>query len=63
LGLEDIYHGTVEWIRAEGGDKSRHMMAASMWISCAEWPLWEDELCQALAVELRSTHFHAENMN
>ena len=62
LVLGDVYSGTIEWIKAQNGDKSRLGMAALMWISHAERPLKVDELCHALAVELGSTDFSAGNV-
>jgi len=62
LELEGVYSGTIERIKAQNGDKSRLGMAALMWISHAERPLRADELCHALAVELGSTNFSAENV-
>ena len=47
LGLEDVYGATIEWIKAQGGDKLRLGMGALMWISYAERPLSPDELCHA----------------
>jgi len=57
-GLVDAYNATMEWIMAQGGEKSRLGVAALMWISHAEQPLRADELCHALAVELCSTDFN-----
>jgi len=37
-------------------------MEALMWVSHAERPLRADELCHALAVELGSTEFNADNI-
>ena len=37
-------------------------MAALMWISDAERPLNADELCHALAVEIQSPNFNADNV-
>jgi len=62
LGLEDVYGATIERIKAQGGDKSRLGMGALMWISYAEEPLSPDELCHALAIELGSTDFNADNI-
>ena len=61
-GLENIYGGTIERIRAQDGDKSRLGMGALMWISYAERPLSVDELCHALAVELGSKDFDSGNV-
>jgi len=62
LGLEDVYDATIERITAQGGDKSRLGMGALMWISYAERPLREGELCHALAIELGSRDFNADNI-
>ena len=62
LELGDVYNATIERIKAQNGDKSRLGMAALMWISHAERPLNAYELCHALAVELGSTDFSAENV-
>jgi len=62
LGLEDVYGATIERIKAQGGDKSMLGMGALMWICHAEWPLHPDELCHAIAVELGSTDFNADNV-
>jgi len=61
VGLGDAYCGTIERIKAQDGDKSRLGTAALMWISHAERPLKEDELCRALAVEPGSRDFNADN--
>jgi len=61
LGLGDAYDATIEWIKAQGGDKSGLGMEALMWVSHAERPLKADELCHALAVELGSRDFNAGN--
>ena len=62
LGVGDVYSATIERIRAQDGDQSALGMAALMWISHAERPLQADELCHALAVELGSTNFNADNV-
>jgi len=62
LGWEDAYGTTIERIKAQDGDKPRLGIAALMWISHAERPLSADELCHALAVELRSKDFNARNI-
>jgi len=61
LELGDAYGTMIERIKAQGASKSRIGMDALMWISHAERPLIEEELCQALAVELGSTDFNADN--
>ena len=62
LGLGAAYGATIERIKAQGGDKSRLGMAALMWISHVERPLGADELCHALAIELGSPEFNADNV-
>jgi len=62
LGWEDAYGTTIERIKAQDGDKPRLGIAALMWISHAERLLSADELCHALAVELRSKDFNARNI-
>ena len=62
LRLEDVYSATIERIKAQGGDKSRLGMGALMWISYAEEPLSPEMLCHALAIELGSTDFNADNI-
>ena len=61
LRVGDVYSATIERIKAQDGDQSTLGMAALMWISHAERPLQADELCHALAVELGSTDFNADN--
>jgi len=62
LELGDVYDATIKRIKAQGGEKSRLGMEALMWISHAERLLQADELCQALAVELRSPDFDVGNI-
>jgi len=62
LGLGDVYGATIERIRAQDEGKSGLGVAALMWVSHAERPLRADELCHALAVELRSNDFNAGNV-
>jgi len=61
LGWGDAYSTTIERIKAQDAHKSRLGMAALMWLSHAERPLRADELCHALAVELGSKYFYADN--
>ena len=61
LGLGDAYGATLGRIKGQGGEKARLGMAALMWISHAERPLKSDELCHALAVEMGSPNFNADN--
>ena len=60
--MGDAYGATIERIKAQGGDRPGLGMAALMWISHAERPLRADELCHALAIELGSTNFNADNV-
>jgi len=62
LGLGDVYGTTIERIKAQDEGKSRLGMAALMFVSHAERPLRVDELCHALAIELGSKDFNAENV-
>ena len=62
LGLEDVYGATIDRIQAQGGYKYRLGMGALMWISYAEVPLRPDELSHALAIELGSSDFNADNI-
>jgi len=62
LGLDDIYGATIERIKAQQEGRSRLGMEALMWISFAERPLRAGELCHALAIELGSTEFEADNV-
>jgi len=61
LGWGDAYSTTIERIKAQDAGKSRLGVAALMWVSHAERPLRADELCHALAVELGSKYFYADN--
>jgi len=61
LGCGDAYSSTIEQIKAQDEGKSRLGVAALMWLSHAERPLSEDELCHALAIELGSKDFNAGN--
>ena len=62
LGLEDAYEATLERIRAQEGGKPKLAMTALMWICYSERPLRLEELCNALAVEIGSTHFNIDNV-
>jgi len=62
LGLGDAYGATFDRIKGQGGEKSRIGMAALMWISHSERPLNVDELCHALAVEIRSPNLNSDNV-
>ena len=62
LHLEDAYGATLERIKAEGCCKSRLGTTALMWICHSERPLGAEELCHALAVEIGSTDYDADNV-
>ena len=62
LDVGNVYEATIKGIRAQNEDRWRLAMAALMWISNAERALKTDELCHALAVDLSSTDFNAENV-
>ena len=62
LGSGGAYEAMIERIKAQDGGRSRLGIKALMWISNAERPLRVDELCHALAVELGSTSFNADNV-
>jgi len=62
LGLDDVYGGMIERIKAQGCNKSRLGMEDLMWISHAQWPLITDQLCHALAIELGSMDFNSCNI-
>jgi len=62
LRVGDVYTATLERIKAQDGDQPILGMAALMCISHAERPLQADELCHALAVELGSEDFSADNI-
>jgi len=61
-GLGDAYGATIDRIKAQGGDRPGLGMSALMCISHAERPLSADELCHAVAIELGSTNFNADNV-
>ena len=61
LDLEDAYRGTLDRIKAQGGQKSRLGMTALMWICHSERLLRVEELCQALVVEIGSTDCNDRN--
>jgi len=62
LDLGDAYGTMIGRIEGQGAGKSRLGMDALMWISHAERPLTEEELCQALAIDPGSTTFDADNV-
>ena len=62
LGLERAYGETLGRIKGQGGAKARLGVAALMWISHSERPLKANELCHALAVEIRSLNLNTSNV-
>jgi len=62
LGLGDAYDATSGRIKGQGGGKARLGMATLMWVSYAERPLKVDELCYALAVEIRSSNLNSDSV-
>jgi len=61
LVWRDTCDATIQRIKAQDEGKSALGIAALMWLSHAERPLGTDELCHALAVELGSKDFNADN--
>ena len=61
LGQEDIYGPTLDRIKAQDRYKSRIGTAALMWICLSERQLGAEELCQALAVDIGSTDYNADD--
>ena len=62
IGLGDEYGATLERIKAQDEEKVKLAISALTWICHAERPLQVDELCYALAVEIRETDFDPENV-
>ena len=62
VDLDSVYDQTLRRIKEQKGDRSRLGMEALMWASHAERPLRIDELCHALAVEMRTTDLDPENI-
>jgi len=62
LKWANIYGATIDRIWAQGWHKSRLGVEALMWVTHAEQPLSVEELCHALAVEIGSTNFNADNI-
>ena len=61
LGLGDTYGPTLDRIKAQDGYKSRLGATALMWICHSERQLGAEELCQALAVDIGSTDYNADD--
>jgi len=62
VDLDNVYDQTLQRISEQNGDRSKLGMEVLMWVSHAERPLPIDELCHALAVEMRTTHLDLENV-
>ena len=61
LGLGDAYGATLDRIKAQDSYKSRLGTTALMWICHSERELGAQELCQALAVDIGSTDYNADD--
>ena len=61
LGLGDTYGATLDRVKAQGSYESRLGTAALMWICYSERQLGPEELCQALAVEIGSADYNADD--
>jgi len=62
LGLRVVCYAAVGRVGAQAGCGSPLGMGALMWISYPEGPLGPDELCHALAIEISSNDFNADNI-
>ncbi|RPA91552.1 hypothetical protein L873DRAFT_1639582, partial [Choiromyces venosus 120613-1] len=58
----NVYTATLERIKAQNGSKSRLAMDALMWMSHSERRLAQDELCDALGVELGTPDLDIDNV-
>jgi len=61
-GLAGAYGVTLGRIQAQDEEKAELAMATLTWVCHSERPLQVDELCHALAVEIRATAFDPENI-
>ena len=61
--MGDAYNETREWIKAQGGDKSRLGILAVMLVGHAERLPKADELCYTPGAELHSPDFNARNVS
>ena len=61
LGLGDTYGATLDRVKAQGSYESRLGTTALMWICYSERQLGPEELCQALAVEIGSADYNADD--
>jgi len=59
-GLEDTYGATLDRIKAQGGHRSRLGTTALMWICHSKRQLGAEELCHALAMEIESMDYNAD---
>jgi len=62
VDLDNVYDQTLRRIKEQKGDRSRLGMKVLMWVSHTERPLRIDELCHALAAEIRTTDLNPENV-
>ena len=62
VGLGGVYDATLEWIKAQHGEKAKLALATLMWVCHSKRPLQADELCHALAVEVGSANFDPDNV-
>jgi len=62
VDMNSVYDQTLERIKDQKGGRSKLGMEVLMWVSHAERPLQIDELCHALAVEMKATDLDLENV-
>ena len=61
-GLSDAYTATLTRIKGQKGTKSVLGLKVLKWVLYSERPLWTDELCHALAVEMGSPDLDPKNV-
>ena len=61
-GLDDAYSATLDWIRGQGGSKSKLGMAVLMWLSYSKSPLNAEDLCYAMGIEVGTTNMNLHNV-
>ena len=61
-GLSEAYTATLMRIKEQKGYKSVLGLKALMWVLYSERPLWVEELCHALGVEIGSADLELENI-
>ena len=61
-GLSDAYTATIMRLKAQKGEKSALGLKVLMWVVYSERPLRAQELCHALAVEIRSVDLDPDNI-